>query len=49
MMDCVYDDLKIIFKHANSDLINLDKDLFETKVSERTLCGALMLHLHERL
>lgn len=49
MMECVYDDLKIIFKHANSDLINLDKDLFETKVSERTLCGALMLHLHERL
>ena len=48
-MECAYDDLKKIFKLANSDLIDLDKALFETKVSERTLCGALMLHLHERL
>ena len=48
-MECAYDNLKTIFKLANRDLINLDKDLFETNVSERTLCGALMLRLHERL
>lgn len=48
-MEGVYDDLKKIFKLANSDLIELDITLFETKASERTLCGALMLHLHERL
>ena len=39
MMECAYDNLKTIFKLANEDLINLDKDLFETNVSERTLCG----------
>lgn len=48
-MECAYDNLKTIFKLANRDLINLDKDLFETNVSERTLCGALMLRLLERL
>lgn len=41
--------IKKIFKLSNADLINLDKDLFDTEVSERTLCGALMLHLHERI
>ena len=47
-MKSLYNDMKKLFKLANSDLINFDKDLFDTKVSERTLCGALMLHLHER-
>ncbi len=48
-MKCLYNDLKKLFKLANVDLINLDKDLFDTEVSERTLCGALMLHLHKRI
>lgn len=48
-MNCLYNDLKKLFKLSNADLINLDKDLFDTEVSERTLCGALMLHLHERI
>lgn len=48
-MECLYNDLKKLFKLANVDLINLDKDLFDTEVSERTLCGALMLHLHKRI
>lgn len=45
----MYKDLKKIFSLANGDLISIDKDLLEINVSERTLCGALMLHLHERL
>lgn len=40
-------DLIKIFEHANEKLLNKDIDLFKTKVSERTLCGALMLHLHD--
>lgn len=44
-----YANLKEIFKLANDNFINSDKELFESKVSERTLCGALMLHLHEKL
>src|SRR5471030_2605224 len=38
-----------IFEKANEMLIINDNDLFTTGVSERTLCGALMLHLHEVL
>ena len=45
-MKSVYSDLKKIFSLANHNLIDLDKELFESKVAERTLCGALMLHLH---
>lgn len=48
-MRCMYNDLKEIFNLANHDLINLDNSLLEIDVSERTLCGALMLHLYERL
>lgn len=35
-MEYVYDDLKKIFNLAKSNLIDLDRDLFEMKVSERT-------------
>lgn len=48
-MKSVYSDLKKIFSLANHNLIDLDKELFESKVAERTLCGALMLHLHEQI
>ena len=42
-----YNDLCALFEAANRNLINNDLDLFEGKVSERTLCGALMLHIHD--
>lgn len=45
----VYEDMKHIFETANMLLIQADRSLFKMKVSERTLCGALMLHLHEVL
>lgn len=35
VVEYVYDDLKKIFNLANSNLIELDRDLFEMKVSER--------------
>lgn len=35
-----------IFEKANKKFLTSDLDLLLSKVSERTLCGALMLHLH---
>lgn len=49
LMRSAYEKLKKIFKYANRDLITVDKELFKSKVAERTLCGALMLRLYERL
>ncbi|MCL2587004.1 MAG: hypothetical protein FWE31_02060 [Firmicutes bacterium] len=37
------------FEKANNSLLTKDKSLFGMNVSERTLCGALMLHLAEEL
>mgnify|MGYP001088828079 CR=1 FL=1 len=45
----ITDRLIYFFEKANDKFISEDKELFELKVSERTLCGALMLHLHEIL
>jgi len=42
-----YEEMVLLFEDANSILIINDLDLFESRVSERTLCGALMLHLHD--
>lgn len=36
-----------LFESANSRLIARDEGLFANQVSERTLCGALMLHLND--
>jgi len=36
-----------LFEQANSILLRDDHVLFENQVSERTLCGALMLHIHD--
>lgn len=36
-----------IFEKANNNFIQSDLELFNSKVSERTLCGALMIHLYE--
>ncbi|MDO5567454.1 MAG: hypothetical protein Q4G59_12405 [Planctomycetia bacterium] len=44
-----YDDLVTLFEKTNSIFINENLDLFHIRVSERTLCGALMLSIHEML
>lgn len=36
-----------LFEQANGLLLRNDHVLFENQVSERTLCGALMLHIHD--
>ena len=41
--------LERIFEKANLAFIQKNKMLFESRVAERTLCGALMLELHEAL
>ncbi len=38
-----------VFEKANAKFLERDKGLFANHVSERTLCGALMLCLHEML
>lgn len=42
-----YNEMVSLFENANRILLNDDLELFESKVSERTLCGALMLHMHD--
>ncbi|MBR4290035.1 MAG: hypothetical protein IKT52_05270 [Oscillospiraceae bacterium] len=44
-----YEELVTLFEDANRVLINDDLSLFESRVSERTLCGALMLHIHDKI
>lgn len=41
----VYEDLITIFESANRKLIKKDIDLIKRDTSERTICGALMMHL----
>ena len=36
-----------LFEQANTQFINSDCSLIWSNVNERTLCGALMLHLHD--
>ena len=43
------EELEQIFEKANRAFIGKNDMLFETQVSERTLCGALMIELHEVL
>ena len=40
-----YSELKRLFLSANEMFLSDDIDLFDSKVSERALCGALMIHL----
>ena len=42
-------DIKALFEAANQSLLTCDKELFENQVSERTLCGALMLHFYKHM
>ena len=44
-----YEDLVTLFEDADRCFRHDDIRLFEDRVSERTLCGALMLHLHEEM
>ncbi len=43
------EELERIFEHANQMFLKQNAMLFEAQVSERTLCGALMIELHEAL
>lgn len=42
-----YDELVVLFENANSLFLQNNHSLLERKVAERTLCGALMLHIHD--
>ena len=42
-----FNELKEIFDDANKDFVTNNISLFKTGVSERTLCGALMLELQK--
>ena len=48
-MDRQVIELEKIFENANKSFLRKNTMLFETRVSERTLCGALMIELHEAL
>ena len=42
-----YIEMVNLFEEANDVFINTNQSLFLNQASERTLCGALMLHLHD--
>lgn len=42
-----YSEIIDLFEQANMALLIRDQSLFLNQVSERTLCGALMLHIHD--
>ena len=42
-----YKELINIFEQANKNFLIKDRSLLYTQVSERTLCGALMLHIND--
>ena len=42
-----YEEMVDLFENANDVFLNNDLELFESRVSERTLCGALMLRIHD--
>lgn len=43
----VYCQIEKLFEDANRNFLQKDKELLHSRVSERTLCGALMLHIHD--
>lgn len=43
----IFDEMKYLFERANERFLKADAQLFYDEVSERTLCGALMLHLYD--
>ena len=42
-------ELETLFEKANYEFLRKNMLLFKSRVSERTLCGALMIELHEAL
>ena len=44
-----YKELKSLFLVANKTFLRDEKDLFSSEVSERCLCGSLMLHLNRQI
>ena len=42
-----YEELVALFENANRAFLQAEQSLFNTEVAERTLCGALMLHIHD--
>ena len=42
-----YNELVDLFEQANDALLMVDYGLLADQVSERTLCGALMLHIYD--
>jgi hypothetical protein len=42
-----YDEMVSLFENANATFLAENRSLFENNVAERTLCGALMLHIHD--
>lgn len=42
-----YAEMVALFENANRVFLQEEQSLFNTRVSERTLCGALMLHIHD--
>ena len=40
-IDEIYEDMVVLFEEANGNFIKNNKDLIESNVAERTLCGAL--------
>lgn len=48
-MDQLVKELENIFERANKRFLRKNSILFDTKVSERTMCGALMLALYEEI
>ena len=44
-----FDQMVELFEAANEAFLKEDKDLIFSGINERTLCGALMLHLHDEI
>ena len=42
-------ELEALFERANKSFMRKNTMLFETQVSERTMCGALMLELYDMI
>ena len=42
-----YAEMVALFENANHVFLQDEQSLFNTEVAERTLCGALMLHIHD--
>ena len=43
------DDMIEIFQQANSNLLSRDFSLIESDISERAICGALMIHINDQI